>query len=62
MAVPTITDIGAATFNASLAQTGNNQQQIGYSAARYLIDTGCAEVAYYHKEGKTPFFPSLSTI
>ncbi|MEM8025960.1 LacI family DNA-binding transcriptional regulator [Morganella morganii] len=29
------------------AQIGNNQEQIGYSAARYLIDTGCEALAYF---------------
>lgn len=29
------------------AQVGNNQEQIGYSAARYLLDTGCSLLAYF---------------
>ena len=29
------------------AQVGNNHEHIGYSAARYLLDTGCAQLAYF---------------
>jgi len=29
------------------AQVGNNQDHIGYTAARYLLDTGCSHLAYF---------------
>lgn len=29
------------------AQVGNNHERIGYSAARYLLDTGCSQLAYF---------------
>ncbi|MEF3102554.1 LacI family DNA-binding transcriptional regulator [Raoultella terrigena] len=29
------------------AQVGNNHEQIGYAAARYLLETGCDKLAYF---------------
>lgn len=29
------------------AQVGNNHEQIGYTAARYLLETGCDKLAYF---------------
>lgn len=33
--------------SAITAQVGNNHEQIGYNAARYLMETGCTELAYF---------------
>nr|WP_318384444.1 LacI family DNA-binding transcriptional regulator [uncultured Enterobacter sp.] len=33
--------------SAFTAQVGNNHDQIGYAAARYLLDTGCTQLAYF---------------
>ncbi|QHM72122.1 LacI family DNA-binding transcriptional regulator [Mixta intestinalis] len=33
--------------SAITAQVGNNHEQIGYSAAQYLLETGCEQLAYF---------------